>query len=76
MLYFRRFRVKEPRHSENIFAKKRYTLLIPLSYEKRVYYGGNISSQEQGSAGGGGGGVPLLFTAGCEQRPRVTLYLT
>ena len=28
--FFRRFWVKEPRRSENIFAKKRYTL-IPLS---------------------------------------------
>ena len=30
MVYFRRFWVEELRHSETIFAKKRYTL-IPLS---------------------------------------------
>ena len=26
--YFRRFCVKEPRHSETIFAKKRYTSIV------------------------------------------------
>ena len=47
---FRRFRVKEPRHSENVFAKKRYTSIVERDssgYPQSTYPGTKPSCSGQ-----------------------------
>ena len=37
MSYFRRFLVKDPRHSETIFAKKRYTSVVARALLRKLW---------------------------------------